>query len=177
VNIAQAYEKVNLIKPVDPVTPLTLDEATRAVRKMYRHLSGHKFPYRITETSGNRYTWLRGSEFRVNVEKGWGDLIHLFSHWYYTEKIGGRPHSKVHARIERKLRAWAIKNGWMNGALKKAELPPIPPPLIADIRAKKIEKRQRQIKGLERKIKALTTRLKRAKRSLGALERYAAKPT
>jgi len=172
--IDQAYQKVNAVAPGGPVSPLTLPEAAKAVRKMYRHLTGRKFPYAITETSGNRYTWLRGTTFRVNCEKGWTDLIHLFSHWYHRTTNGGRPHSKSHARIERKLRAWAIERGWLDGALK-AEAKVERPASKSEARAERIERRRAQVARLERKLKALSTRLKTARRSLRALERHAMK--
>lgn len=173
-NIDDAYEKVNAVAPTVEALPLTLPEAQRAVRKMYRHLRGRKFPYRIEETSGNRFTWLQGGEFRVNCQKGWTDLIHLFSHWYHRNQVGGRPHSKTHARIERKLRKWAIERGWMNGSLKAKEKAEVPQTKSA-ARAELIERRRDQVARLERKIKTLSTRLRTARRSLSALERYESK--
>lgn len=174
-NIEQAYERVNAVKPPEAVTPLTLEEATAAVRKMYRHLTGNVFPYTVVETSGNRVTWLHGREFRVNVGRGWSDLVHLFSHWYHRSNYpGDRPHSKRHARIEAKLRRLAVARGWMAGALSRPEVV-VTPPTKAEERAKLIERRRAQVARLERKIKALTTRLRTARRSLGALERAAAK--
>jgi len=119
--IDEAYEKANAVKPEGIVTPLTFSEAEKAVRKMFRHLQGKKFPYKIVETSGNRYTWLQGGEFRVNCEKGWDDLIHLFSHWYHRNWIGGKPHNKKHARLEKNLRKWAVSKSWFNGSLKREE--------------------------------------------------------
>ncbi len=175
-NIAQAYERVNQESPTAPVTTLTLEEAAKAVRKMFRHLSGKPFTYPVVETTGNRYTWMRHGEFRVNVSKGWEDLVHLFSHWYYARYIGGRPHSKVHARLERKLRKWAIGKGWMAGALRVEE-PATPAPSKDESRNEKIVRRTNQIARLERKIRALTTRLKTARRSLSALERHSRKET
>lgn len=119
--IAEAYEKANVVKPEHTITPLTFEEAKKAVKKMWRHLTGETFHLPIVETSGNRYTWPHSGTFRVNCEKGWDDLIHLFSHWYYQKTNHGRPHSKKHARIEKNLRKWAVKLGWMNGSLKKEE--------------------------------------------------------
>lgn len=169
-NLTQAYERVNEIKPPE-VKAMTFEEASAAVRKMYRHMTGKLFPYTIVETSGNRNTWLYGSEFRVNVGKGWTDLVHMFSHWYHRHFFASdRPHSKRHARIERKLRKWAVSRGWMSGALHKEKASPAPVSRSEE-RAKLIERRRAQVARLERKIKALTTRLRKAKRSLGALER------
>lgn len=173
-NIEQTYATVNAVKPEAAVTTLTFPEAAKAVRKMYRHLKGIPFKYPIVETSGNRYTWMMYGAFRINVEKGWDDLIHLFSHWYYRRNIGGSPHSKVHARLERKLRKWAVSKGWMNGALLKPEVEEVEP-TKDEVRSELIERRMKQVARLERKIKALTTRMKKAKRSLAALERNQAK--
>jgi hypothetical protein len=174
-NIEQAYEKVNAVLTADvPVSTLTLSEAQKAVRKMYRHLQGKKFPYRIVETSGNRYTWLYGVSFRVNCGRGWKDLIHLFSHWYHRTVVGGRPHSKKHARLEKNLLKWAFKHGWFGGALKKPEKQLCQESPQQD-RARLIELRRAQVARLERKIKCLTTRMQKAKRSLAALERFSKK--
>lgn len=174
-NIEQAYERVNAVKPTTEVKPMTFAEATAAVRKMYRHLTGRLFPYGFNETSGNRNTWIRGAIFVINVGRGWSDLIHSFSHWYHRANFpGDRPHSKRHARIEAKLRRWAVARGWMAGVLARPEVVVVPP-TKSEERAKLIERRRAQIARLDRKIKALTTRRRTAARSLGALERAAAK--
>jgi len=153
-NIEQAYERTNAVKPEGTVTPLTFEEAEKAIRKMFRHLKGRRFPYRIVETSGNRYTWLRGSEFRVNVGNGWSDLIHLFSHWFHREYVGGRPHSKKHARLEKNLRKWAVARGWFNGSLKPKPKEPKPEPVAApvDFVAKREAKARRMLAKWERKL-------------------------
>ncbi len=173
-NIAQAYDKVNAIQQVAPVQTLTFGEAEKAVRKMYRHLTGNKFPLPCVETSGNRVTWTHQGTYRINAGNGWIDLLHLFSHWYFRRTNGeDRPHSKKHARLEVKLRKYAIKHGWLTGSLRRHEKPEAPASTKDEARAKLIERRRAQVIRLERKIKALTTRMKKAKRSLGALERAA----
>lgn len=159
--IDQAYQKANAVKPEGPVLPLTFLEAQKAVRKMYRHLTGMKFPLPIVETSGNRYTWSHSGTFRVNCDKGWDDLIHLFSHWFYERRVGGRPHSKSHARLEKNLRKWAIERGWMSGSLKKEEME-LPPHEIKNQRIQdRAMKARKNMEKWERKVKHAKTMLKK----------------
>ena len=95
-----------------------------------------------------------------------------------------RSHGKQHARLVDRACDYIRKLGWHTGniahelalkderAVQREKLAACPPPI--DFR---IDKRREQVKRLERKIKALATRLKRAKRSLGALERSKTKQT
>jgi hypothetical protein len=97
-----------------------------------------------------------------------------------VEKIRGqRWHGKHHARLIDRAFAYIQKQDWESGALRKkqeqkaveTEAREEAKKVEKNSRQVKIDKRRQQVERLERKIKALTTRLKKAKRSLGALER------
>jgi len=143
----------------------TFPEAVRATKKLHRFVRRQKCHWDFEETSGNRYTWVRGNTCFINVDKGWGDFIHLLSHYLHRASTGEN-HSKDHARLELRMRKEVLRRGWLDGRLKDKGRVKVPPSPID-----KIQKRRDQIIRLERKIKGLTTRLKTAKRSLSALER------
>lgn len=92
-------------------------------------------------------------------------------------------HGKVHARFTDRVFRYIQKQNWENGAIRK-KLDDRQQAQQERVQTKKVERgtsehkislRQAQIERLERKIRALTTRLKKARRSLGALERAKAK--
>lgn len=94
-----------------------------------------------------------------------------------------RWHGRHHARIQDRVFVYIQKQGWNEGSLSGQLQAREEAATEREQKVKaaknsseyKIAMRQAQIQRLERKIKALTTRLKKAKRSLGALERAKAK--
>ncbi len=95
-----------------------------------------------------------------------------------------RAHGRHHARLVDRVCAYIAAKGWDKGelahpiALKlhrertREARAACPPPIDA-----RIAHREAQVKRLETKIRGLTTRLKKAKRSLGALQRSAPRRT
>lgn len=165
------------------------EEAEVVVRKLTRHF---RLPSALTVywTSGRNYSRAFYRAVVLNVDHlNYRIVAHEFAHSWASQ--GGyqgkwekqkRPHGRLHRKLTDRVCRYIIKQGWHEGVLahglavvglrrKEAERAAAqPPPLDA-----RIAKRQEQVKRLERKVKALTTRLKRAKRSLSALERRAAK--
>jgi hypothetical protein len=96
-----------------------------------------------------------------------------------------RYHGKWHTKFMDRIYDYIVANDWNKGALKlKVEqVESVREERVAakgtalNSRARKIELRRAQILRLGRKIKALDTRLRRARRSLGALERAEARAT
>lgn len=180
VTIATWYGRVNSAWP-EPVPQLTGQEATRALKRLYRFATGRKLDKPVEVTSGNRYSWPRYGVWYVNPEGhhrgGWRDLVHDLSHFLSSRELNpdSRPHSREHARLELKLVKEVLRRGWLDGSLK-----PKPPTLRVVTpeteRELKIERRRKQVARLERRIKSLTTRLKTARRSLSALERLRGRP-
>lgn len=131
--IAEWYARVNSAWPKD-VPQLTLQEAERAIRKLYRFSFGKKAPYeQYIETRGkhryNRSAFRAGKRvFLVNLGGhhrggGWDSLLHDLSHRWHS----GKPHSRQHARLELRLRAEVLKRGWLAGSLKSEEPPAVLP--------------------------------------------------
>ena len=64
---------------------------------------GEKFPFKIVEVKGKRYTWIdyNGTTFNVNTEKGWQSINHEFSHYMSYKKYPKlRPHCVEQAWLE-----------------------------------------------------------------------------
>jgi hypothetical protein len=141
-------------------------------------------------TSGRNYSKARAYEIVLNRDHlSWLLVIHEAAHVVVKyllrvgkARIGENHHGRRHAKIVDRMCNYVIKMGWHTGTLaeglayreyhqEERESAAARPPSTDD----KIESRKEQVKRLERKIKMLTTRLKSAKRSLGALERSRAK--
>jgi hypothetical protein len=155
----------------------------------------------VEKTSGNRSshynpTWRR---IRLNTDQlNWLLVLHEFAH-ALDQKLRrdviptANWHTKAHAELVNCLARAVVERGWVEGIpaeraardLARLERSRARAAHAADpavTRAKKIEKRRAQVAGLEHAIlrcmireKALNTRLKRARKSLAALERAAAK--
>jgi len=155
----ELYERVNSVWP-SPVPKLTLPEAKRAVRKLWRFvLKRVPSDLEVKLTTGNHRTRVDYHTVYVNLEGtwegGWDHLIHNLSHHFYHH-IGLRErykaHAKDHARLELRMRNLALRRGWLNGALldkPRAEKP------AADPISSELEHAQK-------KVKQAATRLKRA---------------
>jgi hypothetical protein len=118
------YDPIDIHKPVaplwpDPLPPLTAHEAERAARRLWRYAMGETYTGKVHIGSGNRYNWYRNGVLTVNPSRGWKNLIHELSHYFwYDANPGERPHSKHHARFEIKLTKEALRRGWLDGKLK-----------------------------------------------------------
>lgn len=121
------YERVNAAWPAQ-MPELTAEEAIRAGRKLYRFALKRTFKGPVRVTSGNRYTWVRRGQMIVNPDQGWKGLVHLLSH--YCEN---GPHGGAHARMELRMIREVLRRGWLNGALKR----PNKPPIVRDLRVER----------------------------------------
>ncbi len=159
------YSRVNHAWPDEPPIP-TADEAVRAVKRIYRFITGKKFAGPVVITSGNRYTWCKGGTFYINPnhkaggEYGWGALAHDLSHYLNRHYGDGKAHSKQHARLELRIRNEMFKRGYLTGALKSA------PPEKSPVDKRKLAY-ERVLAGIER----WESKMKRAKNALAKLNR------
>lgn len=163
---AEWYQRVNDAWP-KPTPALTFPEAERAARRLLRFLKLPRF--KIEETSGNRYTWVRHSVLSINVERGWHHFIHGLSHyshwWHHRSDADYRPHGGQHARLELRCIKEVVKRGWLDGRLKTEEKPEAPPADPAVIRTEKIEHAERMLaRAMTRAKRAETIRKKWARR-------------
>jgi hypothetical protein len=176
-NISDWYERVNERWPAE-VPPLTPEEAVKAAKSLYLCAIGKRFTGTVSVTSGNRYTWIRGSEMVVNPDKketiggGWAALVHDLSH-YAHRKFNPtiKPHSKEHARLELKMVNHVIKSGWLDGKLKPKKKVKVEP-TKGEERLVKYQRVLDSIKRWEAKAKRAETYLKKLNRTKRALERH-----
>jgi len=119
-------------------------------------------------TSGVRRTWTNGGTFYINPNNtrhrnfgGWKGIVHDISHWAGRRLYPDyNPHDHRHAFIERTLAEHVVKNGWLDGKLKRPEKAVMPVDRVA-VRAARIDAR---IKSWERKFARAENALKKLRR-------------
>lgn len=142
---------------VESLPPIEGIEALRVARYLLRRFAGWPRkgrPFSARVVSGNRHTWMRNGVLNVNPTKGWKDLVHGLSHvaWYLQEPTA-RPHSGIHAELERRMIEHVIAEGWLDGRLR-------PPPEVAPT---KEEKRKAKLEHVRSMLHRAVTRLRRAR--------------
>lgn len=174
VAIKEWYRRVNEAWP-KPLPKMAFAEGARAVRKLYRFVTGQTFTGEIIETSGNRFNYARRGVFYLNTQGysghgAWHDLIHDVSHTLvnrvWLDKI--KPHSREHARLELRLVKEAVKRGWLTGALKDQ---PKPVKQERDARVATLIRTEALIAKWETKLKRAQTALKKLSRRKRYYER------
>jgi hypothetical protein len=159
--LTQEYDRlVNNAWP-KPMPPMTFEEgkeaAKRLILKWRPRYWGKLGRLDIKETSGNRRTRLflldrLGYAVIINPSKGWDSLVHTISHG-----LGGG-HGNSHLKVERDMVRYVVKQGWLDGRLKKAPKPK--PPKVSLV---------------ERRAKSAKNRLKKAEKDMVAVQRRAKK--
>lgn len=172
------YDRVNAAWPAD-IPALTADEALKAARKLYRFSMGSTFGGKVVLTTGNRYTWVRNYELRVNAARreyvdgkwvqGWIALIHDLSHYAHSRLNPNlKPHCGAQARIEISMIKEVIKRGWLNGTLKtEAKIAKAAP----DMRNVRYERICQRIESWERREKRAANALKKLRKQCAYYER------
>jgi len=173
------YDNVNAVWPDECPIP-SPQEALTGARKLVRlaltlKREPSKDPSRQVQptpkfrgefklTSGNRYTYPRRGVFYVNPDqsdhrfRGWKGIVHDISHWAGRRLYPDYdPHDHRHAFIERTLAEHVVKNGWLDGKLKR---PKKPKPVI-DLKAARAARIDQRITAWERKRKRAETALKK----------------
>ena len=120
------YGKVNEIWEsigVDPCvwssTPADFKIASKAVKALWKKEMQTKFPYTITEVSGNRHTWCRRNNFVINTSKGWAEIVHGLSHEIGYQKKLKRPHCAEHATLEYRMTKHVCEKNWVQSSNEK----------------------------------------------------------
>jgi hypothetical protein len=161
-----AYERVNEEWPANTnagrdLKP-TADEATRAVKLLWRKWTKRPFPWTIRVTSGNRRTWIadRPKTFNVNPDErsgGWHEVVHSMSHLVaWKLHPGSKNHGAQHHWIEQEMVKHVVASGWLEGKLKRPEKPPV-------------DKKAAKIANVALRIKRWETRRRRAETALRKL--------
>lgn len=168
-------------------------EATAGIKRLANHFGLSLKDVDIDFTSGNRWSRAGGCHITLNLDwASWLTVAHEVGHTYYRRKYSWEyqkkhnAHGKAHARIVDRFAAWIMAQGWHEGTLahevalaetaraarqqERERAAATPEPIEA-----RIARRRAQVKRLEAKLKGTTTRLKKARRSLAALERAAAR--
>jgi hypothetical protein len=153
------------------------EDAVKAVKAMFkREFPQRKWPYEIKFTSGNRYTWVRrnvgkdgrfsgGRTVFINCEKGWGDLIHDWSHW--LNYIHGREnHCEAHLMLERDCAQYVLARGWV-----KSEPAPVPAKKKSDRVVERYKRLLSNRAATEKRLAKHRAGLERAEKRLKELER------
>lgn len=172
--LAQRYAVVNGEWP-QQLPPLSAREALTAARRLYRFgfaLFEIKRAFRgtVRATSGNRTNWVRGGVLYVNAHKGWHHLVHDLSHYVHSRaRPGERSHRDGHAWVEREMIKYVLRSGWLDGRLRKPEVPKAPRDVKADnyrrvlARRRKWETRLKRAQTMLRKVRAACRRYERAR--------------
>lgn len=151
------YRRVNAAWPQGDLPALTPEEATRAVRKLYRFGTRRTWRGPVKLTSGIRHTWCRRGVWYVNPADGWRTIVHALSHWC------GGGHGAAHARLELRMIKEVQRRGWLDGALQDPERPPIP---ARDRRAERHAQAAAAVIRWERRVSRATRALAKARRRL-----------
>lgn len=170
--IREWYDRVNSAWPAH-VPPMTSKDAINAAKRLYRFATKKKLGWVVKVTSGNRYTWGRSGVLHVNPTKGWREFVHEFSHWldrthWLFARGRGKPHARVHAKLELRLVREVVKRGWLNPKPTpepEPKLKPEPAPLAPSARtAAKSAHAQKMLAKAERRLKLATTLAKKWRR-------------
>lgn len=164
---------------VQPVLPG--EESIAAARRLYRHAMGKAFPGEVRLTSGNRYTWVKRRVLCVNPDRlsfrvrGLRSLIHDLSHYCHQRlHPEDAPHSSRQAYLERDLVDYAIRSGFLDGALRRKP-GPAPKPKVEPVKPDKVQQRYQRMVNRRDKYAAELARAQRllvkAEREVKAYER------
>jgi len=142
------------------------EDAVKAVKALFkREFPGRSWPYKIKFTSGNRYTWVRRRAVFINCEKGWGDLVHDWSHW--LNYLHGREnHCEAHLMLERDCAQYVLDRGWV-----KSEPAPVPAKKKTDRVAERYKRLLSNKAATEKRLAKHRAGLERAEKRLKDLDR------
>src|ERR1043166_1330345 len=121
------YDAGNPPWPEGPLPTPTAQEAISAAKRLYRFGTGQAFKGKFQATTGNRYTRPVNRVYYVNPNRygrGWRSLVHSVSHHvHHMLNPEFSEHDFRHAQIERGMIEYVLKNGWLEGKLRKPEKP------------------------------------------------------
>ena len=156
---------------------LDYKEARIVYEKLKRHynLYGH---LEFTDRIGAGKCWYGSGKIILRWQTNFGVLCHELAHLYEYQKYNKHRHGKRLRRIIKSMVNYCKKkNYWEDELAKRTEIKVKPIPTPEEIRLKKIEKRKQDLIRYEKKLKyytkLYTNKIKKSKRSLMMLERYA----
>jgi len=138
--------------------------AKNLLKALWKKEVGTKFPYKtIKQVSGNRNTWVRRGVVSINCDKGWGDIVHLWSHWLdYKLNPNNRPHSAEHSLIELRCTKHFFEKGYLEKSRCANEQPKV---------KKRINKVAQRYERMLKRQKAWSKKLKLANTNLAKVNK------
>jgi hypothetical protein len=161
----EAYEKEICGKEIEIV-----------FEKLRRHYKLHLYLTRFSRHNGH---CIGGTRIDVPYRTTFGLLCHEISHAIDHKKRSKSKHDKKLMRVIGRVIAYCKKKNWWEGEIAKRTKvkPPPPQPTKDEARARKIEKRNADILRYEKKLKYYTklysNKIKKARRSIAGLQRFA----
>lgn len=168
----EPYARVNGAWPDGDLPVPTEQEAISGAKRLYRMAMGKPWKGKWAATSGRRHTWPRSGVFYVNANGnhfgGWRDIVHFMSHYCnYRLYPKHKPHHGSHHFLEKEMVEYVIRQGWLDGKLKRPEKPK---PAF-DPKRVRYERVCRRIEMWERKARRARTALKKLARTKGYYEK------
>jgi hypothetical protein len=168
-HIRAKYERVNGAWPVGDLPKPSGQEAVAGAKRLYRHFMGRAWKGKWALTSGNRFSYPRGSTYYVNPDfrgEGWKQIVHFLSHAVHSRLYPQHSgHAPAHAQIERAMIDYVIENGWLAGALRREEK------TAPDQRSVKLARAHTNLARWQTKAKRAATAIKKLTRQIRRLER------
>lgn len=160
------YREVNALWP-ETIPKLTGDEAIRAAKLLMKeglrfHKKKRKVDWKWKLTSGNRRNHLYQIPRIINPDAGWHSLVHSCSHWVHSKVHPTWEQHQLHAITEKHLIEYVLKNGWLDGKLKRPEKPK---PVI-DHRALRKQRAEQALERWQRKAKRAETAIRKLRKTL-----------
>jgi len=138
--------------------------AKSLIRALWKMEVGSKFPYKtINQVHGNRSTWVKRGVVSINCDKGWGDIVHLWSHWIDIRVNPNlRPHSAEHSLIELRCTKHFFQKGYLEKSRVAIEQPKV---------KKRINKVAQRYERMLKRQKAWSKKLKLANTNVAKVEK------
>ena len=151
--------------------PVDFNTAKNLIRALWRKEVGTKFPYRnIKQVTGNRHTWVRRGVVAINCERGWGDIIHLWSHWIDNRVNPNlRPHSAEHSLIELRCTKYFFDKGFLQKSNEALANPKVKKKINKV--AQRYERMLKRQKAWDRKLKLAQTNVVKVAKEIRKYER------
>jgi len=145
--------------------------AKRLLRNLWRREVGTKFPYRtIKQVTGRKNTWVYRGVVNINCEKGWADIVHLWSHWI-DNRVNPyrRPHSAEHSMIEYRCTKHFFEKDYMQQSTDALSKPKVKKRV--NVVAQRYERMLKRQKAWSRKLKLAQTHLAKVEKEIRKYER------
>lgn len=146
--------------------------AKRLLRNLWRQEVGTKFPYKtIRQVTGRKNTWVYRGVLNINCNKGWADIVHLWSHWI-DRRINRslRPHSAEHSMIEYRCTKHFFDKSYMQASVDALSKPK-EKKIRVNVVAQRYQRMLKRQKDWNKKLKLAQTHLAKVEKEIRKYER------